>query len=86
VSSGQHALAAPCGDVGTADLFGHGSHDGRETGGKDVPCGRRTSPARDQRLLRLMHERPSLRPLAPLLGVLGAMWLLALALLAQTLL
>jgi hypothetical protein len=30
-----------------------------------------------------MHERPSLRPLAPLLGVLAAMWLAALAMLAQ---
>jgi hypothetical protein len=30
-----------------------------------------------------MHERPSLRPLAPLLGVLGAMWLAALGLIAQ---
>jgi hypothetical protein len=29
------------------------------------------------------HQRPSLRPLAPLLGVLAAMWLAALALLAQ---
>jgi len=37
-------------------------------------------------IYRLMHERPSLRPLAPLLGVLGAMWLLALALLVQQLL
>jgi hypothetical protein len=33
-----------------------------------------------------MHERPSLRPLAPLLGVLAAMWLAALAILAQQLL
>ncbi len=32
-----------------------------------------------------MHDRPSLRPLAPLLGVLGAMWLVALAILAQQL-
>jgi hypothetical protein len=30
-----------------------------------------------------MHDRPSLRPLVPLLGVLGAMWLVALAILAQ---
>jgi len=30
-----------------------------------------------------MQERPSLRPLAPLLGVLVAMWLAALALLAE---
>jgi hypothetical protein len=29
------------------------------------------------------HQRPSLRPLAPLLGVLAAMWLAALALLAE---
>jgi hypothetical protein len=37
------------------------------------------------RFVRLMEERPSLRPLAPLLGVLGAMWLAALGLLAQQL-
>jgi hypothetical protein len=30
-----------------------------------------------------MHERPSLRPLAPLLGVLTAMWLGAVGLLVQ---
>jgi hypothetical protein len=30
-----------------------------------------------------VHDRPSLRPLAPLLGVLFAMWLVALAILAQ---
>jgi hypothetical protein len=34
-------------------------------------------------LIRPVHERPSLRPLAPLLGVLVAMWLAALALLAE---
>ena len=44
------------------------------------------SGARPETLLRLMHERPSLRPLAPLLGVLAAMWLAALALLAEHLL
>jgi hypothetical protein len=32
-----------------------------------------------------MQERPSLRPLAPLLGVLAAMWLAALGLIAQQL-
>ena len=32
-----------------------------------------------------MEERPSLRPLAPLLGVLAAMWLAALGLIAQQL-
>jgi hypothetical protein len=39
----------------------------------------------NRELFRPMHERPSLRPLAPLLGVLGAMWLAALAVIAQQL-
>jgi hypothetical protein len=43
------------------------------------------SPARDPRFHFDMEERPSLRPLAPLLGVLAAMWLAALALIAQQL-
>jgi hypothetical protein len=37
------------------------------------------------RFVRTMHERPSLRPLAPLLAVLAAMWLGAAGLLAQQL-
>jgi hypothetical protein len=41
------------------------------------------SPARDPRFRFDMQERPSLRPLAPLLGVLAAMWLAALGLIAQ---
>jgi hypothetical protein len=43
------------------------------------------SPARDPRFRFDMQERPSLRPLAPLLGVLAAMWLAALGLIAQQL-
>jgi len=43
------------------------------------------SLARDPRFNFDMQERPSLRPLAPLLGVLAAMWLAALGLIAQQL-
>jgi hypothetical protein len=37
------------------------------------------------RLVDTVHERPSLRPLAPLLGVLAAMWLGAAGVIAQQL-
>ena len=44
------------------------------------------SGARPEIFFASMEERPSLRPLAPLLGVLAAMWLAALGLIAQQLL
>lgn len=57
----------------------------RSMAGKDRPQRRRISPARDPRLVDTVHERPSLRPLAPLLGVLAAMWLGAAGVIAQQL-
>jgi hypothetical protein len=42
---------------------------------------RRANP----RIVRSVHERPSLRPLAPLLAILAAMWLGAAGLIAQQL-
>jgi hypothetical protein len=53
--------------------------------GKDRSQRRRISPARNPRLIDTVHERPSLRPLAPLLGVLAAMWLGAAGVIAQQL-
>jgi hypothetical protein len=39
----------------------------------------------NRELFETVHERPSLRPLAPLLGTLAAMWLGAAGLIAQQL-
>lgn len=47
----------------------------------DVELFRRANP----RIVRTMHERPSLRPLAPLLVLLAALWLGAAGLIAQQL-
>jgi hypothetical protein len=57
----------------------------RSMAGKDRSQRRRISPARNPRLVDTVHERPSLRPLAPLLGVLAAMWLGAAGVIAQQL-
>jgi hypothetical protein len=47
----------------------------------DVELFRRANP----RIVRTMHERPSLRPLTPLLALLAALWLGAAGLIAQQL-
>jgi hypothetical protein len=61
-----------------------GRFDGHQRGrmpSADVELFRRAN----RELFRSMHQRPSLRPLAPLLGLLAAMWLGAAGLIAQQL-